>query len=66
MKRISIIFALSSVLILAACTDPLEHRSGSEVQGQLERGVTGQGQIGPEQRAPGDPANEHGVPQNHP
>jgi hypothetical protein len=32
----------------------------------LERGVTGQGQIGTEQREPGDPANEHGVPQTHP
>jgi hypothetical protein len=28
--------------------------------------VTGQGTIGPEQREPGDPAGEHGVPQNHP
>ncbi len=66
MKRISIVFALGSALLLADCADPLEKRSTSEVQGQLERGVTGQGQIGPEQRAPGDPANEHGIPQNHP
>jgi len=66
MKRISIVFALASTLFLAACADPVEKRSTSEVQGQLERGVTGQGQIGPEQRAPGDPANEHGIPQNHP
>lgn len=66
MKRISLVFALASTLLLVACADPLEKRSSGEVQGQLERGVTGQGQIGPEQRAPGDPANEHGIPQNHP
>jgi hypothetical protein len=28
--------------------------------------VTGQGTIGPEERAPDDPAGEHGVPQTHP
>ncbi len=66
MKRISIVFALASALLLVACSDPLEHRSGEEVQSQLQRGVTGQGRIGPEQRAPDDPANEHGIPQNHP
>jgi hypothetical protein len=66
MKRLSIIFALAGTLFLMACTDPMEKRTTGEVQGQLERGVTGQGTIGPEQRAPGDPANEHGIPQNHP
>ena len=53
-------------LTVGGCADPLEHRSGQEVQSQLERGVTGQGQIGPEQREPGDPAAEHSVPQTHP
>ena len=37
-----------------------------EVQSQLQRGITGQGQIVPEQREPGDPAGEHAVPQTHP
>jgi hypothetical protein len=36
------------------------------VQNQFERGVTGQGTIGPQEREPGDPAAEHGVPQSHP
>lgn len=66
MKRISIVFALASALLLGACADPLEKRTSGEVEGQLQRGATGQGQIGPEQRAPGDPANEHAVPQDHP
>ena len=54
------------MLIAGGCADPIEQRSGTEVQSQLQRGVTGQGQIGPEQREPGDPAGEHGVPQTHP
>jgi hypothetical protein len=32
----------------------------------LERGVTGQGTVGPIEREANDPANEHGVPQTHP
>ena len=61
------IFLLIALAVLASgCADPVEQRSGGEVQSQLQRGVTGQGQIGPEQREPGDPAGEHGVPQTHP
>jgi hypothetical protein len=66
MKRVALLPALVSALFFASCADPLEKRSGGEVQGQIERGVTGQGQIGPENRLPNDPANEHGVPQTHP
>jgi len=44
----------------------LEQRSTQEVGGQLERGVTGQGTIGPLDRPSNDPASEHGVPQTHP
>jgi hypothetical protein len=64
MKPMSILCAVA--LIVGGCADPLEQRKGSEVQDQLGRGVTGQGTIGPEQREPGDPASEHGVPQTHP
>jgi len=52
--------------LLLGCADPMEQRTGQDVGSQLERGVTGGGQIGPEQREPGDPAAEHGVPQTHP
>jgi hypothetical protein len=64
MKALSMACAVA--LVVGGCADPMEQRSGSEVQDQLERGVTGQGSIGPEQREPGDPAAEHGVPQTHP
>jgi hypothetical protein len=66
MKPLPILIAIGCALSLGGCADPLEQRSGEEVGSQLQRGVTGQGQIGPEQREPGDPAGEHGVPQTHP
>jgi hypothetical protein len=66
MKRVFIFAALILAGLLPGCADPLEKRSSEEVQGQIESGVTGQGRIGEENRAPNDPANEHAVPENHP
>ncbi len=51
---------------VACSRDPLEQRSTEEVQGQLERGVTGQGTLGPLERSPDDPAAAHSIPQTHP
>jgi len=65
MKRMSILLAIAC-LGAGGCADPLEQRSTQEVQGQFERGVTGQGTLGPLERPAGDPAGEHGVPQTHP
>ena len=65
MKRMSILIAIAC-LAVAGCADPLEQRSGQEVQQQFGRGITGQGTVGPMDRAPDDPAAEHGVPQTHP
>jgi len=53
-------------LALSGCADPIEQRSTQEVQQQLQRGVTGQGTLGPLERGPDDPAAEHSVPQTHP
>jgi hypothetical protein len=66
MKRVSLPLAIVIALIGSGCADPLERQSTEEVGSQLERGVTGQGTIGPEQRSSNDPAAEHGVPQTHP
>lgn len=66
MRRMAILFLIALMLITGGCADPLEQRSTEEVQGQLERGVTGQGTIGPVERSSTDPAGEHGVPQTHP
>jgi hypothetical protein len=65
MKPLSIPLAIAW-LILSGCTDPIEQRSTQEVRGQFERGVTGQGTLGPMERSSGDPAGEHSVPQTHP
>jgi hypothetical protein len=65
MKRMSILLVITC-LIVGGCADPMEQRTTQEVQGQFERGVTGQGTLGPLERSPGDPAIEHGVPQTHP
>jgi hypothetical protein len=65
MKRMPILLAIAC-LALGGCADPLEQRTTEEVQGQLERGVTGQGTLGPLERSPDDPAAEHSVPQTHP
>jgi hypothetical protein len=65
MKPLSIPLAIA-LLALSGCADPLEQRSGQEVQEQLGRGITGQGTLGPMDRAPDDPAAEHSVPQTHP
>ncbi len=65
MKRMSILLVIAC-LVVGGCADPLEQRTSQEVQGQFERGVTGQGTLGPLERSPGDPAAEHGVPQTHP
>ena len=65
MKPISILLVIAW-LAAGGCVDPLEQRSTKEVQGQLERGVTGQGTLSPLERSANDPAAEHSVPQTHP
>jgi hypothetical protein len=65
MKPVSIALAIA-LLALSGCADPIEQRSGQEVQEQFGRGITGQGTVGPMERAPDDPAAEHSVPQTHP
>jgi hypothetical protein len=65
MRPLLVVLAIA-LLALSGCADPLEQRTGQEVQEQFGRGVTGQGSLGPMERAPDDPAAEHSVPQTHP
>ena len=65
MKPLAIPLAIA-LLALSGCTDPLEQRSGQEMQEQFGRGITGQGTLGPMEREPDDPAAAHSVPQTHP
>ncbi|MFL6514123.1 MAG: hypothetical protein ACJ8M1_03790 [Chthoniobacterales bacterium] len=66
MKLLSIVSLLAVIFLAAGCADPMEERTTDEVGAQLQRGIRGQGTIGPIQRAEDDPAGEHGVPTNHP
>jgi hypothetical protein len=66
MRPLSILIATGCMLIAGGCADPLEQRTGAEVQSQLQRGVTGQGTLVPFERSPEDPAGEHSVPQTYP
>lgn len=66
MRPLPILILVGCTLMFCGCADPLERRTGEEVGSQLQRGLTGQGQITPQEREPGDPAGEHGVPQTHP
>jgi hypothetical protein len=65
MKPLLVPLAIA-LLILSGCADPLEQRTGQEMEEQFGRGITGQGTLGPMERAPDDPAAEHSVPQTHP
>ena len=65
MKRLLFLSVIACALVAGGCADPLEQRSSEEVGTQLQRGVTGQGRLGPISRPVGDPAAEHGVPQTH-
>ncbi|HVI82841.1 MAG TPA: hypothetical protein VM717_08865 [Chthoniobacterales bacterium] len=66
MRPWSFLLEILFAALAFGCADPLEQRGGQEVSSQLERGFSGQGKLVPEERDPGDPAAEHGVPQTHP
>jgi len=46
MKRLAVLF-FAAAAFFTSCADPNEAVSGEEVQARLQRGVTGQGQLGP-------------------
>ena len=66
MKLLSIVSSIALLLFAAGCADPLEQTSTDEVGNQLQRGLTGHGQLGPIDRPAGDPAAENAGPQAHP
>ena len=66
MKPWPILIAIAYLALAGGCADPLEKQTGDDVGSQLQRGLSGQGQLVPQEREAGDPAGEHGVPQTHP
>jgi hypothetical protein len=63
MKRVLLLIAVATALSVAGCADWFE---GKEVSEQLQRGVSGEGQLGPVNRTADDQAAQHSVPQSHP
>ncbi|HET9419223.1 MAG TPA: hypothetical protein VFO30_07770 [Chthoniobacterales bacterium] len=49
MKPCALFIALAFALAAGGCADPLERRSTEEVGSQMQRGITGQGQLIPSQ-----------------
>jgi len=65
MKLLSIVSLFAILMFAPGCSDPLEERSTDEVGSQLQRGITGQGKLGPVDRPEDDPAAQHSIPQGH-
>jgi len=64
MKRVLLLITLAGAFSVAGCAEGwLE---GHDVTDKLQKGVSGEGQLGPIDRPAGDQANEHGVPTTHP
>jgi hypothetical protein len=51
LKAFSIAFFFASVILIAGCADPLEKPMVQEAQEKFQRGVTGNGTIGPVDRS---------------
>ena len=64
MKRLLLLIALATVLCVTGCAEGWFE--GHEVGDHLQKGMSGEGQLGPIDRPAGDQAAEHGVPQTHP
>lgn len=51
MKAFSIAFFVATVIFLAGCADPLEKGTLQEVPEKFQRGITGNGTLGPMDRS---------------
>jgi hypothetical protein len=51
LKAFSIAFFIASAILIAGCADPLEKPLGQEAQEKFQRGITGNGTLGPVDRS---------------
>ena len=65
MRRLLVLFALANALFLVSCADEREQVTGQEISEKFQRGVSGEGQLGPINRTD-DPYVRQQVPQTHP
>jgi hypothetical protein len=51
LKALSAVFSLASAILLGACADPIEKPPAEEAGEKFQRGIKGEGTIGPVDRA---------------
>jgi hypothetical protein len=61
LKAFSIAFFIASAILIAGCADPLEKPVVQEVPEKFQRGITGQGTLGPMDRT-----DDQYIKQTHP
>lgn len=54
MKAFSIAFLIAAAILVAGCADPLEKPLMNEVPQKFQRGITGNGTLGPMDRTDDD------------
>jgi hypothetical protein len=61
LKAFSTAFLIASAILIAGCADPLEKPLLEEVPAKFQRGITGQGTLGPMDRT-----DDQYIKQTHP
>jgi hypothetical protein len=61
LKAFAVAFFIASMILIAGCADPLERPVVQEVPEKFQRGITGQGTLGPVDRA-----DDQYIKQTHP
>jgi hypothetical protein len=61
LKAFSIAFCIASAVLIAGCADPFEKPIGQEAQEKFQRGITGNGTLGPVDRS-----EDQYIKQTHP
>jgi len=51
LKAFSIAFFLAGLILLGGCADPIERPMANEAQEKFQRGITGNGTLGPIDRS---------------
>jgi hypothetical protein len=65
LKALSAAICIASAILAAGCADPLEKPITQEAGEKFQRGITGQGKLGPMDR-PDDPSKPAEQDQQHP
>jgi hypothetical protein len=61
LKALSIAFCIASAILIGGCADPIERPMTHEAQEKFQRGITGNGSLGPIDRS-----DDHYIQERHP